>query len=491
MKRLSVANISIYRWRYPLTYSLIAAIFISVLLLIGMVIPGGISIREMNSVASSSALSWQNFSPEMIVNLPYYALQRASIELFGISILSIKLPTIIIAALSGVGLVLLLGTWFKRNVAMLTAIIAFTIGPFLLSAQSGSPGILYIFWPIWILYTATMVSRRPKYRFFWKTSLLVLIAGSLYTPLSLYVLISLISAVVLHPHLRHIARQLNKVWLAGAACFGLIAAVPLLVSLVWQPELIIQLLGFTNPIDIIDSFQKLTAQYLNFMEPTAGIIMTPVYSLPVLILAFVGLYRMFRVRYTARSYTLFAWIILLIPVLFVNPQLISVTFLPAVLLTGYGIDFIIRSWYRLFPKNPYARVVGLIPISILMVTLAMSGIDRFMYGYLYSATPPHSFSKDISLLQKTIKQGDAQSTILVAAESEKKFYDAVRVHNPDLKISSVTDTKSIELTDASQDVIVTHAAHQQDDTNITPSSIVTDGASVDADRFYLYKSTAQ
>ena len=480
-----------YRWRYPLTYTLVAVIFIGILLLIGMVIPGGLSAREMTAVATSNILSWQNFTPEMIINLPYYALQRGIIEVFGLSILTVKLPTIIIAAFSGLGLVLLLSTWFKRNVAMLTALIAFTVGPFLLSAQSGSPGILYIFWPIWILYTATMVSRRPKYRFLWKTSLLVLTAGSLYTPLSLFVLLALISAVILHPHLRHIARQLNKVWLAGATCFGLIAAAPLIIGLVMQPSLIWRLLGVSRPIDIGESFQQLTAQYLSFTEPAAGIILTPVYSLPVLLLALLGLYRMFRVRYTARSYTLFAWIVLLIPTLYINPQLVSVTFVPAVLLIGYGIDFIIRSWYRLFPRNPYARVTGLIPIAILMVTLAISGVDRFVYGYLYSATPPHSFSKDLSLLHTSLRSSEAQSTVLVVSEAEKKFYEAVQTHTPHLKISSVVVGQTVDAIGTGQDTIMTHAAHQRLAAAPIPTTIITDGASVDADRFYLYKSSAQ
>lgn len=491
MKRFKVANISIYRWRYPLTYISIAAIFIGILLLIGMVIPGGLSTLEMTAVATSNAISWQNFNPEMIINLPYYALQRGIIELFGLSILTVKLPTIILAALSGLGLVLLLGTWFKRNVAMLTALIAFTVGPFLLSAQSGSPGILYIFWPVWILYTATMVSRRPKYRFLWKTSLLVLIAGSLYTPLSIYVLISLVGAVLLHPHLRHIVRQLNKVWLTGAACFGLIAAAPLIIGIIWQPSLIPRLLGISSSINVSDSFNKLASQYLNFTEPIAGIILTPVYSLPVLLLTFLGLYRMFRVRYTARSYTLFAWIVLLIPTLYINPQLVSVTFLPAVLLIGYGIDFIIRSWYQLFPNNPYARVTGLIPIAILIVTLGMSGVDRFVYGYLYSADPPHIFSKDLSLLRESLRASDAQSTVLVVTESEKKFYEAVQAHNPNLKISSVVVGKNPAATSVGQDIVVTHDAHQLNTTTAIPTRIITDGASVDADRFYLYKSNAQ
>ncbi len=491
MKRPTIANISIYKWRYALTYTAVAVSFVGILLLVSLVIPGGISGREMSSIATSSALSWQNFSAEMVINLPYYALQRAIIELFGVSVLTIKLATIIIAAFSGLGLVLLLKTWFRSNVALLTALMAFTIGPFLLSAQSGNPGILYIFWPVWILYTATMVSRRARFRLIWKISLLVLVAGSLYTPLSLYVLIALISAAVLHPHLRHIVRQLNKIWLAGAACFGLIAATPLIFAVVLQPALLLRLLGVQGAIDIGASFSQLLSQYFNFFQPSAGIIMTPVYSLPIVLIALLGLYRMFVVRHTARSYILFAWILLLIPALYINPQLISVTFVPAVLLTGYGIDFIIRSWYGLFPKNPYARVVGLIPITILIVSLAVSGIDRFMYGYLYSATPPHIFSRDVTLLASELKSNSTQGVTLAVTSSEYAFYEAFKTYNSELGISTIIRvSQETKATLDYQNMIVTNAAQTTAANYPTPFMILTDGANQDADRFYLYKTNS-
>ena len=491
MKRPTIASISIYRWRYTLTYIAVATVFVGLLLLVSLFIPGGISTREMTAVATSSALSWQQFSPEMVINLPYYALQRAALELLGLSTLTIKLPTIILAALSGLGLVLLLRTWFRKNVALLTALTAFTIGPFLLSAQSGTPGILYIFWPVWMLYAGVKVARRSRFRLWWKIVLLVLAAGSLYTPLSLYVLIALLSAVVLHPHLRHIARQLNKVWLAGAACFAALALAPLLYAIALQPTLLLRLLGIDGAIDLGASLGQLTAQYLSFMRPLAGIVLTPVYSLPIVIIMLAGLYHMLTMRHTARSYILLAWMVLLVPPIVVNPELVAVTFVPAVLLTGYGLDLIIRSWYKLFPKNPYARVAGLVPITILIITLGISGIDRFVYGYLYGATPAHVYSKDVALLSRTVGSGEASNVTLVVDASERPFYDAFKRYNPALSVDRVVTVSDNLSSTSYQDAIVTSQANRTVTARPAPYRVITDGASTDADRFYLYKSISE
>ncbi len=48
------------------------------------------------------------------------------------------------------------------------------------------------------------------------------------------------------------------------------------------------------------------------------------------------------------------------PVILINPIFTSVTFVPIVLLLAAGLTSLIGYWYRLFPRNPYARVAGLI-----------------------------------------------------------------------------------------------------------------------------------
>lgn len=487
MGKLHVLDFAVYRWRYSLGYIGIAVIFIALLVLAGLFIPGGISSQEMSSVVSSDIISVKNFTPEMVINLPYYLLQKSGFYFFGVSNFTIKLPTIIFASFSAFGMILLLKTWFKQNVTVLTALVAMTTGPFLLAAQAGTPGILYIFWPIWLLLAASMISRRANPRLFWKILFFVVIALSLYTPLSIYVLLALASSIILHPHLRHIVRNLSKLKVAGAILIALILLIPMFYGLYQQPSSALNLLGIPSSFPVLANLEQLAHQYLDFFHPTNGIIMTPVYELAAILLVILGGYRIATTKHTARSYVLVAWLILLIPVLIISPGLVNVTFVPFLLLMGYGIDFLIKSWYRLFPKNPYARVAGLIPLVIFISSLTLSGIDRFVYGYLYNPSAGAAYSQDLTLLSRefvpTIK--DKEVVTLQVSRAQEDFYRAVGRYNPEWRIQTIT-TQPVK--SYSGILVVSHDAKSASQTN-APVTIVTGADHDNADRFYVYKSS--
>lgn len=163
----------LYRQRYLIGYTLIGLTVIGLLITAGLFIPGGLSQTEMNSVVTGHAvsLSLADFRPEWIIDLPYHLLQRASIALFGVNNFGIKFPSLLLGALSVFGVFLLLRLWFRRNVAVLTAIIVITTGQFLFVAQNGTPSIVYIFWSVWLLVCAMMISRRAKHTIYWKMAL--------------------------------------------------------------------------------------------------------------------------------------------------------------------------------------------------------------------------------------------------------------------------------------------------------------------------------
>lgn len=482
MAALHVSDLFIYRWRYTLGYIAIGVSCVVLLLVASLYIPGGLSERELNAVVTTNALSLKHFSPEMAVNLPYYFVQKGSLFLFGLSELSIKLPTIIFGFLSIVGLVLLLRMWFKTNVAILTALIALTAGPFLVAAQTGAPNILFIFWPVWLLYFGAMISRRAAPRWLWKVLFFSTLVLSLYTPLSIYVFLTLTSAAILHPHLRYLAKNLSAVRIVISVLIASIFILPLVYSVAVDPSLALRLLGIPSSIDLVNSAKLLFSEYVNVLQPSNGPVMTPIYEAASLLLACLGVYRIITAKYTARSYVLSAWLLLLLPVLILNPRLVNVTFVPFLLLTGYGIDFLIGYWYRLFPRNPYARVVGLIPIMILITTLVLSGIDRFVYGYLYNPAGTQPSAKDLSLLRSELSHHKNSTLTLLVSEKEKKFYDAAKRFNPNWRIQYiVTDTTVLH----AGTIIASHDAARKP--SLPPTTVISSASRTDADRFYVYK----
>lgn len=472
MSRIKISELSLYSWRYFIGYGAVAIGLIFVLFFAGMYSPGGLSSQEMQSAVISNSISFNGLEPSTVANLPYYVLQKISMNLFGISIISIKLPSIILAFLSAIGMFVLLAKWFKLRIAVLASLIAITTGQFIFIAQNGTPGILYLFWSVLLILLASLISSsNKKYRMLYKISFSIIAALSLYTPLSIYVLIAMFSAVILHPHLRFIIRQLSKPKIIISLIVSFILLIPLILSTIKNPNILIEMLGIPSKLpDFGASLSKLGAEYLGFANPGGSTLMTPFFELGSTLIILIGTYYTIKTNETAKSYVISLWIVCLIPVLLINPNITDITYLPLILLLASGLKLLISHWYSLFPLNPYARIAGLIPVVILVVALVSSGIDRYIYGYRYDPNISSNFSNDISLIPKDTKQ-------IVVADSEINFYKVIESHNKNINVVMAPTENTF---------ISTRLAKQSlSDYSIT--NIITSSRSSDSDRFYLYK----
>ncbi|HEY8992566.1 MAG TPA: glycosyltransferase family 39 protein [Candidatus Microsaccharimonas sp.] len=477
MAAKDITDFLIYRWRYIVGYSIIGLLLAGLLIFAGLYVPGGISPEEIRATVRSDSLSLHNLSTFGVTSLPFYMFQATIFHFFGVSDFSIKAPSLILALFSAIGLILLLRRWFRPNIAVLTSLIMITTGQFLFIAQNGTPGILYVFWPILLLALGTQVTRAKRGRLFWMMSFAAAAALSLYTPLSIYPLVAVVLAIILHPHLRNIVRRLSKVKVGIGVFAGLVLVTPLAYLIATTPKLGLSLLGLPTiwPPDIGENITTLFRQFFLFWEPSNTTLMTPVFGLGSLLIIGLGLYRLIRTRETTRSYLIIIWVLCLIPVLILNPQFTSVTFVPSVLLFAAGLTSLISYWYRLFPLNPYARIAGLIPIIVLVIVLIGSGLDRYMYGYHYAPSTAINFSKDLQLIPKDTKQ-------LVVSRDELRFYTAVTHHRPGLTVTT---------TPAADQFVATRAAHTNAQTGYKITRIITTTYSQNSDRLYVYKKITQ
>lgn len=477
MAAKDITQYFVYRWRYILGYSLLGILLAGLLVFAGLYVPGGISPEEMRTTVRSAGLSFSDLSTLANVNLPYLLLQSASFELFGISDFTIKLPSLIIGLFSALGLILLLKRWFKTNIAILASMIAVTTGQFLFIAQNGAPGIMYVFWPVAVLLLGTQVTRAVKFRFLWKILFTIAAALSLYTPLSIYPLIAVLLAIIFHPHLRHAVRRLKKWKVAICVVLFALLVAPLAYLITLNPQMGLTLLGIpaTFPPDIMQNLTTLGQQYFSFWTPSTTTLMTPVFGLGSVLIIGLGLYRLIRTRETTRSYLIIFWIICLLPILIIDPRYTSVVFVPAVLLLAAGLTSLVYYWYRLFPLNPYARIAGLIPLTILVMTLIGSGIDRYIYGYHYDPNTATNFSRDLALLPK-------DTTQLVVSEAQQPFFTAVSKYRDNLTVSTTAPTT---------DAFTTTRDAKQDTDDYEVTQIITTTYRNEADRLYVYQKTEE
>lgn len=483
MSKTRITDFFTYRWRYQIGYGIIIAAFTMLLTFAALYVPGGLSTNEMMAVAQSPELSFTRPESLATINAPYYLLQKALFTVLGVTNFSVKLPALLLAIITGIGAVLLLRQWYRPNVAVLATAIMITTGQFLFVAQLGTASINYILWPVWLLLAGIMVTRSGRSKTIWKILFAALIPLSLYTPLSIYLVGAILSSAILHPHIRLQLRRTAWWQKIGLICIILLVLAPLALLIWLKPALAWQLLGIPTvwPIDIMAHLSQLAGQYLSFMTATTGALMTPFVSLGAAILIILGVIRLLETRYTARSYTITAWTVLLIPVIIINPKFTTVTFVPLLLLLASGIDFLLRSWYRLFPRNPYARIAGLIPLTVLVFALIFTGVTRYVYGYHYDPQTVKNFNFDLTLLNYNVRQG--KPLTLVVSPQERAFYLAVAYYAHDTKAPlHVVDIPPFQGEYAS-----TRAAAKTRDR--LPSTIITSSLASESDRFYLYKDT--
>lgn len=486
MGKTKVTDFFVYRHRYLLGYMLLTLLVVSLLFVVGTLSPGGISASEQKAAVGSDALqplTAMTQSPIQLINAPYHLLQKVSFNLFGVSALSIKLPSLVLGGLSIFALYGLLRLWFRRNVALITSVLAASTGLFLFTAQEGTPAITYFFFSVTLLWTVSMLTRGKDTSSLWLIVASIVAAYSLYSPLQIYVVAGLVLTCLIHPHARFVVFR-RPLWalITSGVVFALLIT-PLTIGIFTDPSIVSVLLGLPEEITTFspESLALLRQEYLGFWQPLNGSFIAPAYSLGLMLLASIGIYRLFTAKYTAKSYILTFWLIITIPILILVPQAAAFTLLPIVLLIAFAVDYLIRSWYRLFPFNPYARVAGLLPLAVLMVGLSVPCIERMTYGYHYSPAASSAFSRDLSLLHN-------QSGILLVPESEKAFYEVYARHTDTLTVVSSLAEAEKAGTDTSS--LIAEYSYKPTIPMI-PTGVLVDTTTDRAGRFYLYTDQPQ
>lgn len=484
MGKTKVTDFFVYRHRYVVGYLTLALIAVSLLFVVTLS-PGGISASEQQSAVVSDTLApltAMTEAPSQIINAPYHLLQKVSFNLLGVSALSIKLPSLILGGLAILGLHGLLRLWFRRNVALITSVIAASTGLFLFTAQTGTPTITYFFWNVMLLWTVSMLTRGKDTSSLWLIVAAIIAAYSLYSPLQIYIVAGLVITCLIHPHARFVVfrRPLWALISAGIAFTLLIA--PLIISVIADPSILRTLLGIPPDMALISHARAdlLIQEYLQFWNPLNGSFIAPAYGLGLALIALIGLYRLFTATYTAKSYILTTWLLLTIPIVIFVPSSAGFTLLPVILLVAFAIDYLIRSWYQLFPFNPYARVAGLLPLAVLMAGLSVPSIESMVYGYHYSPTSAAVFTKDLSLLKD-------QAGVLIAPEDQKAFYETYAKHDGEhalTVVSSVNKASALQAANPRTAIIAERSFKSK--IPAVPSNVLVDTATNNSDRFYLY-----
>ena len=474
MARKKLTNLLLYRRRVVLAYIFIFCALI-LLLTVGLSIPGGLTSAEEASSVTSVHLH------SVTINLPYYLLQKASISLLGLSVLSIKLPSIVLAFISGAGIFFLLKRWLSLAISVFASLIIFASTTFLSLAGTGTPAIMYELFPVLLLLFGTRVLAHDRGIIIYSVLLLMTIAAALLTPTMIYLVLLALGLVLFNPHVRYGFRRLPVIGLLPLICGFIITAAPLAYMAVGNPDSLRQIFAIPSSLSgIIENGRVLISLFGNFIHPgIAAGILSPIIGLATAGLALLGLYRIARGIYTARAQFIVGWSFIALILAIINPGYGILLYLPLVLLSSIGLGQLASIWYRTFPLNPYARVSALVPISILIIGIVCGSSLRYVNSTLYATGSAALYSHDFQLIQDYLTREKPTNVTLAVASADVGFYE--NLHNSSLK--HVLAIESLNTTHIGGTIIASGPIAISSD----PIRILTDSRANSADRFYVYQ----
>jgi len=410
----------LYRYRYGIGMFVlfVAAIFLLTFKLGTLVT--GISNPEAIQGMSSDSLKDIFRNP---IFAPYKILQWISIKALGHTVLALRIPSVIFAAASVAMLYDIFRHWHKQRIAILGSLFFVTSSWFLSYARLGVASISLAFFVLILLWAGTNLHHAPVRR--WPFLVMAgAVAFSLYVP---YMLYFLIAGVALHRYavkryLWHLSKTERVVGL------GILAVVitPLVYAMVSDPSLVKIYFGIPQILPTIK-------EYFMNISGTIGYVFwrsaqNPIYhlgTLPMLdiftaTMAALGVYQYEKQLNQHRTKWLFVGSLIMVLTLAFAAQVETfIALAPLVyIFAATGVVTLLVQWYEIFPKNPVARTVGLLPIIFLLLIVTNYHGNRYFIAWARSPDTQAQFNSDTTYLREAIVSGEAKKVVVVANEDQ-------------------------------------------------------------------------
>ncbi len=478
MKKLVISKLFLYRYRFHIGFFLLAAAYIILLFGLPLLAPNGLSAAEMESASSSYALHSDALLKGDLINLPYRLLQKLSITLFGLTVYSVKLPSIVIGLILGLLLILLLNRWFKTNVALLASILTVLSASFLFISGSGTPLIMLVFWPTLLLWLGSKIQGvtkpKPIYCFVFAFALL----ASIFTPHLIYLVTFIVIFALIHPHLRFTIKTLPTVPLILTTFIILVGLGALVVATFINPSIIPELLlapGLTFN-QFISNIQTAFLPLFSWNTTLESQFLSPFVGLASIALAVIGLLSTSKGFFASRN-AIASWLIVFTIFLAgLNPKSAILILLPLSIFIAHGLRYILDKWYNLFPDNPYARIAAVFPIGAFMGIMIIGGISHFLFGYRYVPMVADEFNNDLSLVQANL---DASTTLYIIDDDASFQFFKILAENH--RLGAVENALP-----PSEQLPSRFATLRHQDTPGQLLNIITSPKSNNSDRIYIY-----
>ena len=431
MKTRTLKQLLLYNYRYVFAYAIIFGFIAYFLGWQLSTIGPGLSAAEIESAA-------RHLTSTSILNLPIYPLhsllQWASISLLGVSVLAIRIPSVIIALLVALSLYHLLKRWFGKSTALLSTAIFISADWFLFIARLGGGGIEFSLWlALGLLSFTKLIEHKTK----WLLLFALVISTLLFVPFGIYAAITLVACLFSSKVFRERIGEAHIAIKIPAVCLMLLGLGLSIFASINNHEFLKNILGIQT-LPTITLYLKslfINTSAVAVVLPNANPAISPsgmffVRFFELIFIAF-GVIMLWKTRVNRLNLT----VLILSVVLVIVSGLSSgsrgggLILVPAAIFMTAGIRHLLHRWQRTFPKNPYARVAASAPLGVLFICVV--ALHYFIYFQLWpSQSATHTvFTSDLGLVQNELNRETYTSKTCFVDTPDSALQDLITASN--------------------------------------------------------------
>lgn len=441
-RKRSIQRSWLYRYRYLLASILLAVIVLAISIYRFWSVPSGLSASEKLSAIASGRLASGNITG--LVNAPWLILEALAIKLYGMTIFALRLPALLLVVASILTMMLAIRAIYRPSLAMMGGLLmacsAFTIS----LGRAGTPAVMTVLLlTLAILFGYYVVNAKQKVAP--AVGLALDLMALSYMSGGLYIVAALAVVALLHPKSRYTIKRHKKL-LAGIAVAYLILLLAPILLIGRSRTTLMNLLAIGTPS--LANLRQLASSYVAGSAGLTGGLMTPMLTITGAIMVVIGLITLARRGglLSLRSYVIISLLVAGVSMAAFNPDYIYLLFVPTILLEVIAIGYIVDKWHGLFPQNPYARSLAILALSILIGSISLLDINRYISAVNYQASVVYQYDQTLSAVNQLLTSNPhAEIRLVVRSETDYQLYSLLTNRYSNLRVYRHDDRRINEL----------------------------------------------
>ncbi len=441
-RKRSIQRSWLYRYRYLLASILLAVIVLAISIYRFWSVPSGLSASEKLSAIASGRLASGNITG--LVNAPWLIPEALAIKLYGMTIFALRLPALFLVVTSILTMMLAIRAIYRPSLAMMGGLLmacsAFTIS----LGRAGTPAVMTVLLLTLVILLGYYVVN-AKQKVAPAVGLALDLMALSYMSGGLYIVVALAVVALLHPKSRYTIKRHKKLLAGVAVAYLILLLVPMLLigrSRTTLASLLV--IGTPSPANL----RQLASGYVAGSAGLTGGLMTPMLTITGAIMVVIGLITLARQGglLSLRSYVIISLLVAGVSMTMFNPDYIYLLFVPTILLEVIAIRYIVDKWHGLFPQNPYARSLAILALSILIGSISLLDINRYISAVSYQAGVVYQYDQTLPAVNQLLTSNPhAEIRLVVHSETDYQLYSLLTNRYSNLRVYRHDDKRINEL----------------------------------------------